>query len=529
MALSIHNNTVALYAQRGLGLSGARSEASMQRLASGQRINNAGDDAAGLAISERMVAEIRGNSVAVRNVNDGISILQTAEGTATNVVANLQRIRELAVQAANGTLSDSDRLNLQKEAAQLFTGSKTSHDQATYNGKPLFGAGIDLATQGIQVSASVNDKVQFDLPDLFAVTPFTTPSYTIPAVTQDVTTTISTPTFSVYHGGGYVTQPLLAGDLTINGTPIPASVSGTLPGQSPDSAWAIAQAINSASGVSGVTAQTSFVFSSALPFIPSAPGNSIPAGGITINGVSLPAISGATMQDTVNDTIAKVNALTASTGVTAHQFISAGTAYVSLYTNNGRNLDIQEAAPGNAALALIAPVGVSRGGVILRTTPTPAPTLDVVIGGNAPGKAGLTAGTKVATYPEAPLISTVTTTVEITPAIVVPETTVYTVTPPDVSTQTKAVETLTAVDRQLDFISKVRSDMGAALNRFDSIASNLGAQIGNLSSSRGRIVDADYAQETSQLSAAQIMSQSSTAMLAQANAQAKLVLSLLNA
>src|SRR5512141_2388858 len=119
MPLTIHTNIASLNAQRNLNTSQASLATSLQRLSSGLRINSAKDDAAGLAISERMTAQIRGLNQAARNANDGISLSQTAEGALAEVTNNLQRIRELAVQSRNATNSASDRAALNTEAQQL--------------------------------------------------------------------------------------------------------------------------------------------------------------------------------------------------------------------------------------------------------------------------------------------------------------------------------------------------------------------------------------------------------------------------
>ena len=119
MALTVNTNIASLTAQRNLGASQSMLSTSLERLSSGLRINGAKDDAAGLAISERFSAQIRGLNVGVRNANDGISLAQTAEGALAEVTNNLQRIRELAVQSANATNSSSDRTALQAEVTQL--------------------------------------------------------------------------------------------------------------------------------------------------------------------------------------------------------------------------------------------------------------------------------------------------------------------------------------------------------------------------------------------------------------------------
>src|ERR1043165_88077 len=140
MAQIINTNLQSLNAQRNLSSSQSSLSVSMQRLSSGLRVNSAKDDAAGLAIAERMNAQVRGMNVAVRNANDGISLAQTAEGALSKVGDSLQRMRELAVQARNATNSDSDLDSIGKEYAQLGQEIARVLGGTTFNGQPILGA-----------------------------------------------------------------------------------------------------------------------------------------------------------------------------------------------------------------------------------------------------------------------------------------------------------------------------------------------------------------------------------------------------
>ena len=140
MPQTINTNIVSLNAQRNLNGSQAALATSMQRLSSGLRVNSAKDDAAGLAISERMTAQIRGMNVAARNANDGISLAQTAEGTLGKVSDSLQRMRELSVQSANATNSGSDKDSLDKEFGELAKEVQRVLGGTTFNGRRLMGS-----------------------------------------------------------------------------------------------------------------------------------------------------------------------------------------------------------------------------------------------------------------------------------------------------------------------------------------------------------------------------------------------------
>jgi len=161
MALTINTNVASLNAQRNLGASQADLNKSMQRLSSGLRINSAKDDAAGLAISDRMTSQIRGLNQAVRNANDGISLAQTAEGAMQETTNILQRMRELSVQSANDTNSATDRASLQAEVNQLKQEITRIADTTTFNGKNLLDG--SLKTAQFQVGANANETISFGI------------------------------------------------------------------------------------------------------------------------------------------------------------------------------------------------------------------------------------------------------------------------------------------------------------------------------------------------------------------------------
>ena len=157
MAQTINTNLVSLNAQRNLSMSGGSLATSMQRLSSGLRVNSAKDDAAGLAIADRMQTQVRGMNVAMRNANDGISLAQTAEGAIGKVGDMLQRMRELAVQSANATNGLSDRTNLNAEFTQLKAEIARTLGNTKFNGLAILGA--DAGPQTFQVGANATDQI----------------------------------------------------------------------------------------------------------------------------------------------------------------------------------------------------------------------------------------------------------------------------------------------------------------------------------------------------------------------------------
>jgi len=162
MPQTINTNIASLNAQRNLNMSQSAQQTAMQRLSSGLRVNSAKDDAAGLAIAERMNSQVRGMNVAIRNANDAISLAQTAEGALGKIGDNLQRMRELALQSRNASNSTGDRANLQKEFRQLQLEITRTVQGTTFNGKSLFtGGGSGLEFQ-IGSGTAVSDRIVID-------------------------------------------------------------------------------------------------------------------------------------------------------------------------------------------------------------------------------------------------------------------------------------------------------------------------------------------------------------------------------
>jgi len=154
--ISINSNLNAVSAQRNLSRASGSSNERLEKLASAIEINDASDDAAGLAISEGLRTQIRGASQALQNTQDGISLIQTAEGGAEVVSENLQRIRELSLQAANGSLGDSEREIIQEEVNQLVEQIDSTTEQVEFNGQNLLNGDISEANGGAEIQAGAN-------------------------------------------------------------------------------------------------------------------------------------------------------------------------------------------------------------------------------------------------------------------------------------------------------------------------------------------------------------------------------------
>jgi flagellin len=511
MAQVINTNTLSLNAQRNLATSGNQLATALQRLSSGLRINSAKDDAAGLAISNRFTTQINGLNVASRNANDGISLAQTAESALGELTNNLQRIRELAVQAANASNSSSDRAALDQEVQQRLAEVDRIATQTAFNGQKVLDGTFGNAT--FQVGANVGETISVGLSTSVR-------TVSIGKTADYIGTTAYSSASNVgQQGGSAGTAALAAGDLTIalgNGQAVAVGASANYVGghaqQGSTSAYAKASAINAA-GVSGLTAMADTTLQVDFDTITGGAGTDTYS--LTINGQAIYTTSAATIDGTSWATA--VNANSSATGVTATFDSAAGR--VTLQAVDGRDIRVQQALGAtaganeglnntgqgtnntvNAALAFNTAAGanidvLAKGSI--RMTAAEA----IVIGGNTPANAGMTAGS-LALGASALNSASVTTVANANTAI-------------------------TRVDAALSAVSSLRSTFGAVQNRFESTIANLTAVSENLSASRSRIMDADFASETANLTRAQILQQAGTAILAQANSVPQNVLSLL--
>jgi flagellin len=478
----INTNISSLTAQRNLMSSQASLSTSMQRLSSGLRINSAKDDAAGLAISERMTAQIRGSNQAARNANDGISLAQTAEGDLGQIGNNLQRIRELAVQSANASNSASDRASLNNEATQLVSEIDRVASSSSFNGTKLLDG--TFTAQSFQVGANntANDKV------------------TIASIASAKASALGVGSGSSYAsklvGGTAVTATAFAaGDLTINGYQVGASVTdGVSSANATGSGIAKAAAINAISGQTNVIATVSATTVTGA----AAASGAVIAGDIKINGVDIGAFGAAgSAVASAAQTAAAINAKSSQTGVTAT--FDATTFKVTLNAADGRNIDVAATANGITASGL----SVATTASTLTLTSTNSAGITVA------GATGVTNSALAAGY---------------VPAVATAGAGVSSI---DLTTAAGAQAALTTVDAAINTISSSRASLGAYQNRFESVVTSLQTSSENLSASRSRIQDADFAAETANLSRSQVLQQAGTAMVAQANQLPQGVLALL--
>lgn len=479
----INTNIASLNAQRNLNSSQTSLQTALQRLSSGLRINSAKDDAAGLAISERMSSQVRGLNQAVRNSNDAISLSQTAEGNLAEIGNLLQRMREISVQSANDTNTASDRTSLQTEVTQLTEEVDRIATSAQFNGKSLLDGSFTAST--FQVGANAGQSISFSISS----------AKTVDLGVGGVSTVVG--------AKGTAQDPFsyTGGAMTIGTS---ATATATISAQTDDgvsyvnggrsgttSALSMAQAINRQTGTTSVVAKASTTFHSAAMSTV----DTLAAGDLKVNGVDIGAVSaGANTAAHVSNIVAAVNAKQSLTGVTAT--VTNGTSY-TLTASDGRNIDLTT-SHATADISMLAGVSATVGlattyfGTVSLTAGKP-----ITVGGTVTGS-GFSA---------------------ITAALV--GTTV------DVTTQATASSAITSIDSALAAVNTQRATLGAVQNRFDSVISNLQSSSENLSAARSRIRDADFAQETASLTRGQIMQQAGVAMLAQANSLPNNVLSLL--
>ena len=504
----INTNVSSLNAQRNLNSSQGAAATAMQRLSSGLRINSAKDDAAGLAIASRMTTQINGLDQAQRNANDGISLSQTTEGALQEVTNNLQRIRELAVQSVNATNSTSDRQALDQEVQQRLSEIDRIALQTSFNGQKVLDGSFGTAT--FQIGANVGESIGVNLSTSMRTSAIgRTADYVGNGTVYDSTVAVG------QQGAGVTTaNALTSGSLKIAigsnaAISVGASAAGSGAGQAAGSAYAKAAAINSA-GIPNLTA-------SAQSSVQVAWADVTTAGyGLSINGVAVQSnYDGSATTLTGDAAAASINANTGATGVTA----SFDTGVLTLSASDGRNIIVdQTLGAGTANLGLH---GTAAG---VNNTVNAALNFDTAAG------ASLATKTAVGTVH---LVSLDTVTLsgagaaDIGYAAATLSLGNAALNSASVSSVAKANATINAIDAALTSVSSLRSTLGAIQGRFESVVSSLQTASENLSTSRSRIQDADFASETAKLTRAQILQQAGTAILAQANASPQSVLKLL--
>jgi flagellin len=483
MGLTVNTNRASLVAQRNVSRSISELDRTIERLSSGSRINSARDDAAGLAISTRLTAQIRGIGQAVRNGNDGISLAQTADAALNDIGTAVLRIRELAVQAASDTNSEDDRAALQQEVDDLVDEISRVAVETEYNGNRPISGGSRMTFLHLGPNAR----------ESLAVSPLDARATSLGRHARVDGDTIDT------------SVNLAFGDVRINGYDVRGTVAADdldSTANAAGSAIAVSKAINDLTLYSRVnaTAQRTTVTGTAAVTA----GALDAADNITINGR---LISGVTIEagDANGVLVDTINAEASETGVVAS--INELRRLV-LTAEDGRNVEVvtsTDAAAGFVGLnGLVAGTVVTGGSVVLESDRTVTVVLSNANAANGTGLNGGNAGTFMLGIDGANALSTV-----------------------DITTRDGANRAIDIADSALRHLSDYRARYGALTNRLESAVNNLAMRGENLTAARSRITDADFAAETAALARNAFLRDAGVSVLAQANVSGSAALNLL--
>jgi flagellin len=485
MSSVINTNVSSLNAQRNLSASQSSLNTSIQRLSSCLRINSAKDDAAGLAISDRMNSQIKGMTQATRNANDGVSMAQTAEGALASSGDILQRVRELAVQSSNASNSASDRKALQTEVTQLTSELNRIAGTTEFNGTKLLDG--SMGTANFQVGANAGQLISMTGSN------FTTTTYG----NNQVKGAAAVVTDDGVSGAK-------AGAATISGS----LGSATITSATDDSAKTIAAKINAETSNTGVSA------SAKTDALLTSGGGAYSLDVKSDNGTAVTvsfSVSGTgNKADDYAAAISAFNAQTAKTGVTA-QYADGG---IKLTNTNGADIDVKNNNDATTG-ASISMASYDADGKANTTTPL------------AGGKEGVANGQVTMDSEKSFSVVEGTATGFSLAGTNSGASTLKSVANLDISTFEGAQNAIKTADAALSSVNGQRAELGALQSRFSSAISNLQSTTENLSASKSRITDTDFASETANMTRGQILQQAGTSMLAQANSLPNGVLSLL--
>ncbi|WP_417500929.1 flagellin [Marinobacter sp.] len=487
----INTNIASLNAQRNLNASQRDADTTLQRLSSGLRINSAKDDAAGLAIAERFSSQVRGLNQAVRNSNDGVSLAQVAEGALGESGNIVQRMRELAVQAANATNSASDRKALQSEVNQLKQELERIATTTQFNGLNLLDG--TFQAQKFQAGANENQTISVSITG--------TRIDSLANNTRDtVASGTGTGSIATASGSAPTENNLDPQNLTISSSLDEQTVAITASGATAES---IAAEINKKAETTGVTASAR----TSVDFGPLSASGTVTMKLSTGDGNE--ATVSAQISDVTNiEALAReINASSGKTGITAEvdggkmKLIqeSGKDIVIEGFTNNGGGTVGLESSSGDTTTLTAGATDSARiaGEVTFDSATSFAVSSDVG------GATGLFAATTA-------YGSTTETLADI-----------------DISDFEGASSAMRVLDSALETINSIRADLGAVQNRLESTIANLSTTAENLSAARSRIQDADFAAESANLARTQVLQQAGLSVLAQANARPQQVLQLL--
>ncbi len=528
MSLIINTNLGSINGQRNLSGSATAQATAMQRLSSGLRVNSAKDDAAGLAIADRMTSQINGMTVATRNANDGISLTQTAEGALGSLTDTLQRMRDLSVQASSTAgVSASDRAKMQTEFKALNEELVRVVGSSEFNGKKILNG--DLAGGlDIQVGATTdtNSQISVAISNMSSLLTPVTQTTLYPNGEPVDATLASTVTNSAAAAAN---DPQLKAANDAGKLANAAVVAAKLAAASPnDVALAKAASLANVAAANAISASSTNILATSVAnkanlLVPDAFLNSVTAAnGASVAAATAIASTDATLQAATSTDAAQA----ASLMTTANQLAAAA------------NADVASAGQNVLATTMNTLTGDNLS--VVDSTGQSTNALNTAVAGYAPGTFGADRNAQKALA-----------TLEVSKAIVAASyvndpTKTQTANDTDklsfinnsklVADSSMAVDhvgtdyalsSINAIDNAIASIDTERSNLGSTQNRFTTTISNLQNGIENQSAAKSRIMDADFAQETANLSRSQILQQAGTAMLAQANQSGQTVMTLL--
>lgn len=501
MAMVINTNMLSLTSQNALSKSGSSVATAMERLSTGLRINSAKDDAAGLAITDRMTTQVNGLSQAIRNANDAISLSQTAEGAMEETTNMLQRMRTLAIQSANASNSSSDRASLQSEVDQLIAEIDRIANTTTFNSQKILNGTFSNAS--FHVGANANETIRVSISstqtdDLGQINSVAFSGWNL----ADVSASAATP------ASGVLAQTLT---FTVDGV---ASTVGVTAG---DSAATIADSVNANVDSISADARTG-------ARITASSDTSSDRYDITINGTTISAIDAAGSDTGMGAAIAA--AIQGSSALANLSVTDNGDGTVDIIDETGADIVFNDVTETVTVGTLGFTVSeMSYAGTFSAPT-TVADTEGAYVTGDIKFTTSLDSTSTISLHSSTGVgyVTTATTTGAGGGTITEETARIDDV---DISTVSGANTALALIDAAIATIDGQRADLGAIQNRMEYTVANLTSVVENVSAARSRVQDADFAAETANLTRAQILQQAGLAMLAQANAHPQNVLSLL--
>ena len=492
MGFRINTNVAALNAHRNGVMNNLALNQNLTRLSSGLRINKAADDASGLAIADSLNSQATGLGQAIRNANDGINVAQTADGALQEYTNIINTVRTKAIQAASDGQNADSRMAIQRDINKLLEEADNIAKTTSFNGQKLLDG--NFVDKHFQIGAYANETV---------------------GISIDSSRTTAIGRFAYDHGNEVTSSALSSGDLKINGVDVGATSADSSNGantvaHSSDSAWAKAEAINSKTADTGVTAVAKTTIEGASDIA----GGTISAGSMYINGVDLGDVT-FSANDSTGTLVAAINKISDQTNVVAS---IADSGKLVLTASDGSNINLTKDASGSAVIStgiMSKLFGGTTSNVVVDSA-TAATTLTksehgfitlesddaITISGSNDSYAGFASGGQIYALQNS-------------------------IASADVTTYSAAQLTIKKADHALAQLDRIRSNIGSVQNQLESTVRNISVTQVNVTAARSTIMDVDFAAESASFAKHNILAQSGSYALSQANAVQQNVLRLL--